>query len=62
MVEKPEKKTATAKTLTKSATIGVRLDEKLRDYLQRRADREDRSMSNLVVHLLTKIAEQDRWR
>jgi hypothetical protein len=62
MVTKPPKKIAKPKTSTKSTAIGLRLNEDLRDYLLRRAEREGRSMSNLVSFLLTQIAEQDKWR
>lgn len=39
--------------------LRVRLDPELRDALQRLAEREDRSLNNLINHLLRRAVGQD---
>jgi hypothetical protein len=41
----------------KTVTVGVRMPPELREKLQKQADEEMRSLSNMIVKLLTQCVE-----
>ena len=40
--------------------IGIRIDEDLLRYLEDRADREHRTLSNMIISILLDAKEKDR--
>ena len=41
-------------------SINVRIDTELLDYLQKRADKEHRTLSNMIISILLTEKERDR--
>ena len=41
-------------------TVGVRMTPEMKDKLQKIADKEVRSLSNLILRILTEYLEQDK--
>ena len=43
-------------------SIGLRIDEELLKYLEERAEREHRTLSNMIISILLDAKEQDEVR